>query len=149
MSKYTPLSNYLKTKGFAETPLTFREVEKILGTSLPPSAYEHRAWWANETAGHVHAKAWLDAGYETWQVDMAGRKLVFKRIPAKPTPVASGLNDPQRNFKSETPLHPRRHPAFGAMKGLIVIDPDLDLTKPAMPEWADLLDAKYGSEKSK
>lgn len=39
---------------------------------------------------------------------------------------------------------PRRHPAFGALKGMLTIPADLDLTQPAYPEWADLLDEKYG-----
>jgi hypothetical protein len=30
----------------------------------------------------------------------------------------------------------KRHPMFGALKGLICISPDTDLTDPAEPEWA-------------
>ena len=41
-------------------------------------------------------------------------------------------------------LKQRRHPIFDAMKGTIVIAPGVDLTEPAMPEWADLIDEKYG-----
>jgi hypothetical protein len=33
------------------------------------------------------------------------------------------------------------------MQGLIRIMPGTDLTQPADPEWADRLDAEYGSEK--
>ena len=43
-------------------------------------------------------------------------------------------------------LKPRRHPLFGALKGTFTIDPDWDLTEPAMPEWAELIDEKYGSK---
>lgn len=41
---------------------------------------------------------------------------------------------------------PRRHPLFGALKGTFTIDADWDLTQPAMPEWVDLIDEKYGPE---
>jgi hypothetical protein len=38
---------------------------------------------------------------------------------------------------------PRRHPLFGSMKGTFTIAPGVDLTEPATPEWADLIDEKY------
>jgi len=40
----------------------------------------------------------------------------------------------------------RRHPGFGIMKGLTTIAPEVDLTEPAFPELADLIDEKYGKE---
>ena len=40
----------------------------------------------------------------------------------------------------------KRHPAFGAMKGTFTIAPGVDLTEPAFPEWADLIDEKYGKK---
>lgn len=108
--------------------MSFEKVEHILGTALPPSAYKHRPWWANEAAGHVHAKAWLEAGYETERVDMEGHKLVFKRKSK-----GSGMSDAVRTF-----VHPEgegrkpvsRHPMIGAMKGTFTIEPGYDLTSP-------------------
>jgi hypothetical protein len=44
---------------------------------------------------------------------------------------------------------PRRHPLFGRLKGTFTIDADWDVTNPAMPEWAQLIDEKYGSQKPK
>ena len=41
----------------------------------------------------------------------------------------------------------RRHPAFGCMKGTITVAPGVDLTEPAFPEWADLIEEKYGKGK--
>lgn len=41
---------------------------------------------------------------------------------------------------------PRRHPLFGCLKGAFTIDPRWDVTKPAMPEWADMIDEKYGRD---
>jgi hypothetical protein len=77
-------------------------------------------------------RVWLDAGYQSEQVDMAARKLVFKRVRA-----------PKAGEGDEKPFHP----AWGAMQGLIRIMPGVDLTQPADPEWADRLDAEFGPEK--
>ena len=35
---------------------------------------------------------------------------------------------------------PRRSPLFGALQGMLTLPADLDLTQPADPHWADLLD---------
>ena len=42
-----------------------------------------------------------------------------------------------------------QHPMLGALKGLLWIDPTLDLTKPALDadEWEQLLNEKYGKHK--
>jgi hypothetical protein len=111
--------------------MSFEKVEHILGTALPPSAYKHRPWWANEAAGHVHAKAWLDAGYETERVDMEGHKLIFKR--KSEISKGSGMSDSARAFthvEGEGRKPVSRHPMIGAMKGTFTIEPGYDLTSP-------------------
>jgi len=134
MSKYNALGDYLKKQSVDRVPMTFVEIEKVIGAKLPRSAREHRPWWGNNAANHVNAKAWLDAGFESAQVDMAGRKIVFHRVhPPKP-PNPSGGEEPF-------------HPLYGMMQGLIRVMPGTDLTQPADPEWADRLDAEYGPEK--
>ena len=79
MSKYGPLEDYLRNRGDVEVAMTFREVEQIIADSLPPSAFRHRAWWSNNPSNSVITHAWLRAGYESADVDMAARKLVFRR----------------------------------------------------------------------
>ncbi|MCB1502004.1 MAG: hypothetical protein KDK07_19830 [Bauldia sp.] len=49
--------------------------------------------------------------------------------------------------KQPLPKKPRRHPLIGAMKGLLTIAPGVDLTEPAFPGWADLIEEKYGKGK--
>jgi hypothetical protein len=79
--KYAPLYNHLKKLRSKEWPATFKEIERILGFSLPDSARIHRPWWANqgEQGGHSHAFSWEMAGWKTSQVDMGGEKLTFVR----------------------------------------------------------------------
>jgi hypothetical protein len=57
--------------------MTFREVEDILGFSLPKSARDHQAWWSNARQGHSHAAAWLDAGWRTANLDLSGETVTF------------------------------------------------------------------------
>lgn len=136
MPKYSALGDYLKRQHREIVPLTFGEIEKITGTKLPPSARKHRPWWSNNPHNSVMTKVWLEAGFESEQVDMTKRKLVFRRAR---TPKREGGGQPE----TEPPFHP----AYGAMQGLIRIMPGTDLTQPADPEWAARLDAEFGPER--
>ncbi|HET7848573.1 MAG TPA: hypothetical protein VFL51_05870 [Pseudolabrys sp.] len=134
MSKYTPLADYLKGQGRDSVPMTFAEIERVTGVKLPPSARKHRPWWSNNPHNSAMTRVWLDAGFESEQVDMQKRKLVFKRV-----------RKPKGEDAEEKPFHP----LYGYMKGLIRVMPGVDLTQPADPEWAARLDAEYGPEKRK
>src|SRR5262245_53918686 len=140
--KYDPLRHYLLQQTQSRLPMTFREVESIIGGALPASARRHRPWWANDATGHAHAHAWLQAGYRTEQVDMEGEKLVFVRAPME-----TGMAESNAAYKARDAI--AQHPMIGAMKGLLWIDPTLDLTKPALDpdQWEGLLNAKYGKDK--
>ena len=137
MGKYEPLGQFLRKQRAQEVPLTFREIERITRVKLPPKAQHQRAWWSNNPANNVMTRVWLEAGFESAQVDIGARKLVFRRIEQ----TASRSSRP--SSKQHTAKH-ERHPAFGALKGLVHVPPGVDLTEPADPEWADLLDRKYG-----
>jgi len=74
VGKYTPLEHYLHKLPTQQkdVTLTFEQIERTLNDKLPPSAHNHRAWWGNEIDGqHVHAHAWMDAG---WKVDTVNFK---------------------------------------------------------------------------
>ena len=156
MSKYDVLASYLKSRAAQTVQMTFAEVEKVLGFKLPASAFEYPAWWSNESMGHVQARAWMRAGFETEAVDIAAKRVVFRRTSA----VGKGMQDEARMFEHKRE-HGKvtRHPASGAMKGTFTIEPGYDLTRPALDadeidEWeakldriADERDRRQGGEK--
>ncbi|MGB7034432.1 MAG: hypothetical protein WBD71_02820 [Xanthobacteraceae bacterium] len=135
MRKYSALGAYLKHQPGERVPMTFADVERVIGTKLPASAHKYRPWWSNNPDNSVMTKVWLDAGFESEQVDMQTRKLVFRRV-RKPR---SGTVQPS----GEKPFHP----LYGVMKGLVRVMSGTDLSQPADPEWAARLDALYAPEK--
>ncbi len=80
MSKYEALGQFLKSRRDEHVPMTFAEIERLIGKPLPPSAHKHRPWWSNNSANSALTRICLEAGYKSEQVDMAGRKLVFRRV---------------------------------------------------------------------
>jgi hypothetical protein len=132
MSKYEPLRHFLEGQELQQIRVSFSDVERILGFKLPASK-NHRAWWSNNPSNNVMTKAWLAAGYETEQVDIEGRRLVFRRVakrsrsgtPLRGAPTSNGV--PADEDKA--------HPLVGWMKGLTTIAPGVDLTDPSHAEW--------------
>lgn len=117
MSKYEALPQFLVRMDRASRRLSFGEIEKILGFKLPKSAYEHEAWWSNNANGHSHARAWLEFGWRTEAVDLAARKVTFRR-ETEPSAVKAPKRDP-----------------WGCMTGTLTILPGTDLTAPSGDKW--------------
>ena len=94
MSKYEPLTRFLSAQQGGEVPMSFADIERVLGFRLPEKASGIRAWWSNNASNNVMTKAWLAAGYVTERVDMGSRRLVFRRsgnaTTSPPAPVRSG-----------------------------------------------------------
>ncbi len=126
MGKYEPLGEFLSQLGADSIPMTFDEVEKIIGSPLPGSK-KYPAWWSNNDSNNVMTKIWLAAGYRTEQVDIEGQKLVFRKIGVSTVTAARSTTG--------------RHPLIGRLKGLITVASGTDLTEPADPGWADILDS--------
>lgn len=131
MGKYSPLGDFLRKQKTKLVPLTFAEIEQIIGSKLPNSQ-RYPAWWSNNPWNNVMTQVWLDAGFETEQVDVEKRRLVFRRTGKKPVPAT----DDDR-VAARRPAISRRHPMFGALKGTVRVGLGVDLTEPADPEWGD------------
>ncbi len=79
-SRYAPLHDHLKgvAKDKKSYQMSFDQITKVMGASLPQSAYDHRAWWAN-TESHSQALAWISAGWKVDKVDLEGKTLHLVR----------------------------------------------------------------------
>ncbi len=128
MSKYTPLENYLKSVNFEKIPMTFDEIEAIIGDSLPPSARQHRPWWSNNPSNSRMTQSWLAAGFKAAKVKLDTESLVFIKFTPQ--------NGPTRVSWPQTLDDSVVHPAFGCLRGSAVIADDTDLTAPTMSEWS-------------
>ncbi|MNU27053.1 hypothetical protein D3C71_154390 [compost metagenome] len=66
MSKYEPLTRYLRRQSADTVDLTFRDLEILLKSMLPRGAWEPE-WWANEATPktrYAQRLSWLNAGFE-------------------------------------------------------------------------------------
>lgn len=129
MAKYEPLEHFLKGRRTEEVPMTFAEIEKIIGRPLPEKASAQRAWWSNNPSNNVMTKAWLAAGYQTERVDMASRRLVFRRAPGRVSPQTS-----------RSPDGPGRSIGFldrmrAQLGGTVTIPDGVDITAPTGEVW--------------
>lgn len=126
MGKYSPLQSFLADHSAQEVPMTFEEIEKLVGGALPPVALKHRAWWSNNPSNNVMTKAWLNAGYKTARVDMDGHKLVFVRVGEDNPKVSAAYISPPKGFLVRL---------RAALAGTLKIADGADLTQPSGEIW--------------
>ena len=124
-SKYQPLTRHLSAQRGGRVSMSFAEIERVLGAKLPASANTHRAWWSNNPRNNVMTKAWLDAGFQSEQVDIDGKKLVFSRKAPQAVQTSGEANIDKLSV-------------FGCLRGTVVYTGDL--TEPADPDWARRLE---------
>ena len=82
MVKYKKLYEYLKVipSNQSTVALSFSEIEKMIGSELPPSAKKYRPWWANEQRGmHSQRLAWMKAGWLVDKVNLNSGSVVLRR----------------------------------------------------------------------
>lgn len=122
--------------------MSFDDVAKAARTKLPQSAFRYPAWWANDPAHHVQARAWAEAGYVAKNVDVEARTVEFVRAEKG----GQGVQEMSEGFEHQA-KKVEVHPAYGALKGTFTVEPGWDLTKPALDEdelaaWEASLDRK-------
>ncbi|MDY6923669.1 MAG: hypothetical protein SWI22_06915 [Pseudomonadota bacterium] len=127
MSKYEPLTRFLSAQRSLEVPMSFAEIESVLGFRLPEKASGIRAWWSNNASNNVMTKAWLAAGYVTERVDMGSRRLVFRRLDrSKTSPTATARPGADPDFLERIRAR---------LGGTVTIAEGVDLTAPTGEVW--------------
>lgn len=128
MSKYEPLTQFLSAQRAQEVPMSFSEIERVLGFRLPEKASGIRAWWSNNPSNNVMTKAWLAAGFVTERVDMGARRLVFRKAVMSPI--------------ARAPAAPRAARSIGFLDriraqlgGTVTIPEGVDITAPTGETW--------------
>jgi hypothetical protein len=76
--KYAPLKQWLMTKDHESIILSFSDIANMVG-GLPPSAYNHRAFWSN-TSSHPFSVAWMEAGYKVVDCDLQSQNVSFVKV---------------------------------------------------------------------
>ena len=136
MSKYAPLADHLRDAGQESVPMTFADIEQVIGAKLPQSAFSHRAWWSNNPSNSVITNSWLKAGYKTENVDMAAKKLVFVKAAQYPSPPESGAPALRDAVPAPAAAEVSSFSSvFGALKGTVTVHPGTDLTAPVEADW--------------
>jgi hypothetical protein len=90
--------------------LKFARIDGLIGTNLPMSAYRDPLWWSN-TSSSIHAKAWLNAGWEVQDINFKEGTATFKKVRRPPrTPKKKSLEItqpftpvPVRSLRSSKP----------------------------------------------
>lgn len=104
MAKYDGLRHFLEEAATDRATYSFAEVGDTVG-GLPPSASDHREWWANSSS--PQARAWLAAGFRVEMVNVSSKVVRFARtdqfrsqpplgeprnaVPSPPTPPAASM----------------------------------------------------------
>jgi hypothetical protein len=79
--RYGRLHDYLQDRHADRVVLTFKEIEDLLGFTLPEDACSQAAWWGNAESDSAQSDAWTFAG-RTASVNLIARSAVFDRDAA-------------------------------------------------------------------
>jgi hypothetical protein len=131
MGKYEPLGQFLRKQKRDRIAMSFADIERLIAAKLPKSSKSHRAWWSNNPTNNVMTKEWLDAGFETVDVELDAERLVFRK---------------SKQASSSGPGSDRKS-IFGCMKGMVTLPDDFDPERPfhGVFDWEEWEREKFGS----
>ena len=55
------------------------DMEELLQSPLPSTAYEHEGWWSNDYLNNPQALIWLKAGWRISDVSISDQRIIFHR----------------------------------------------------------------------
>jgi hypothetical protein len=117
VAKYDALRTYLaaRPEHLSRVTMSFGEVGALVG-SLPASAWDHRAWWANDSK--VQAQAWRGAGWHVESVHQGAGQVVFARGVVGGSRIAARGTRPDPGEPMNPASRPLRVPAIPADEGM-------------------------------
>ena len=83
-TKYAALHKYLKERYADAVTLSFRQIEDVLGSELPPVARVQPEWWTTtsvEPGSYPQSQTWALAG-RTAEPNLAAQIVRFERGPS-------------------------------------------------------------------
>ncbi len=128
-SKYDGLTRHLKFRAaFTNVvKLTFARIDGLIGSNLPMEAYRSDAWWSNSPSA-IHAKGWLEAGWEVQEVNLKEGCVVFKKVRELPRARKRGRKSsseitpftpvPVRPLKSKIPSKTKASKLYARIRNL-------------------------------
>jgi hypothetical protein len=126
-SPYAGLESHLKFRAAFTSlvSLKFARIDGLIGTNLPMAAYRDPLWWSN-TSSSLHAKAWLDAGWEVQDVNFKEGTVTFKKVrtlPKKPKKKSLEITQPftpvpVRPLRSKIPSKTKVSKLYARIKNL-------------------------------
>ena len=124
---YAGLESHLKFRAAFTSLVTlkFARIDGLIGTNLPMAAYRDPLWWSN-TSSSLHAKAWLDAGWEVQAVNFKDGTVTFKKVrtlPKKPKKKSVEITQPftpvpVRPLRSKIPSKTKVSKLYARIKNL-------------------------------
>jgi hypothetical protein len=75
--QYERLGRHLGAFGQPLIEMSYADVAAVIGDQLPPSAYDHPAWWGSDP-NHTQS-VWLDVGY-TASPNLTAQRVTFTKI---------------------------------------------------------------------
>jgi hypothetical protein len=152
VDKYSGLARYLRFRGaFTNVvKLTFARIDGVVGDNLPMTAYKTETWWSN-TPGNVHARGWLDAGWEVQEVNLKEGYVVFHKVrDVQPKPVGRKARSSQitKPFTPAPVRVPRKkEPSKTKVSKLYARIKNLERQRATMPAYRGNLKPKPGHER--
>jgi hypothetical protein len=111
-SRYAPLAVWLQAQANDRVVCTFKDIEAIIQDDLPPSARQHRNWWANDSVSHAQSIQWLEAGWRVSSVNMSTEQVVFSRMGDRQSKYINFFSQLQEKLQTidELTIKPQTNP---------------------------------------
>ena len=96
---WSRLTTFLECEPERATVLSFQQIERILGHSLPAAAHQHAAFWSSASS---YSYAWRDAGREVSRRGLLPEQVRFSQRPRVPELSAPQGSSPAEALRAPT-----------------------------------------------